>query len=151
MALWGKKRESQTPSIVVLSIAGQENRLPRYSYPLGPGADTIGRGESCTIQLTDPEISREHVSICFDLKAGGYVAADLHSANGTLVNGERLGAPRVLEEGDLIDVGNSRMVFTYRKVDGQLAAFRHLKRHGEQHKGTMLGGQRSEEAPLDGS
>ena len=72
-----------------------------------------------------------------------------------MINGERLNDPKVLEEGDVIDVGHSRMVFTYRKVEGQLSAFRHLKRRGEQHRGTLVdtpsSKQQSDEVPDDAS
>ncbi len=71
MSLWRKNKESDTPSIVVLTVRGQEEDLPKFSYSLGPGADVVGRAESCSIQIADPQISRQQA-----INAAKAVAAD---------------------------------------------------------------------------
>ena len=50
------------------------------------------------------------------------MAADPGSKNGSFVNGKRLQGTVVLEEGDVIDMGKSRLVFTSKPVDGEGAA-----------------------------
>jgi predicted component of type VI protein secretion system len=65
---------------------------------------TIGR-EGCDIELADPEASRRHAAI---RRAGeALLIEDLGSTNGTFVNGERIGAPRRLSEGDEVRIGET--------------------------------------------
>jgi hypothetical protein len=139
MALFRHKAEEpeSEPAIVVLYDAGQEAELLEFRYPLGPGTDHVGRDESCSIQVLDREVSRKQLCIQQDFKAGGFVASDPGSANGTYVNGRRLVDPLVLAEGDLIEVGRSRLVFTSKRFEGHVDAIMHFKRHGERDKGTL--------------
>src|SRR6266508_4994943 len=53
---------------------------------------TIGRGETNTLVLSDPErfISRTHATISF--QAGGYVITDTGTKNPVVVNGRPLGS-----------------------------------------------------------
>jgi pSer/pThr/pTyr-binding forkhead associated (FHA) protein len=54
----------------------------------------------------DAEMSRRHARVS-RAPDGRLTIEDLGSANGTFVNGERLNAPRTLEAGDIIKVGNT--------------------------------------------
>jgi FHA domain-containing protein len=69
---------------------------------------TIGRGESNTLVLSDPErfISRMHATISF--QAGGYVITDTGAKNPIVVNGRPLGSGSQarLGDGDKIKVGD---------------------------------------------
>jgi type VI secretion system FHA domain protein len=69
---------------------------------------TIGRGESNTLVLADPErfISRTHATISF--QAGGYVITDTGTKNPVVVNGRPLGSGSQtrLGDGDQIKVGD---------------------------------------------
>jgi pSer/pThr/pTyr-binding forkhead associated (FHA) protein len=59
----------------------------------------------------DRELSRRHARVSRD--AGGRLTIeDLGSANGTFVNGERVGEPQVLKVGDSIRVGRTTMQLT---------------------------------------
>ena len=111
-------------------------RLGSPELPLGPGEDVIGRDETCSIQITDAQVSRRHASICFQPQAEGFVVADLDSANGTVLNGQRLTEPSVLVEGDVIEVGRSRLVFTTRAIADETAAAS-MKDYGERYRATM--------------
>jgi pSer/pThr/pTyr-binding forkhead associated (FHA) protein len=64
----------------------------------------------------DPEISRRHARVSRGAD-GGLTIEDLGSANGTFVNGERIGAPRTLDIGDAVRMGR-----TVLKVTGGSAA-----------------------------
>lgn len=68
----------------------------------------IGRG-SDQIALTDQTVSRRHAEL--RIESGGWVLADLNSANGTFVNGVRMQRPVRLKHGDQIRVGATLMVF----------------------------------------
>lgn len=70
---------------------------------------TIGRGEDAAITVTDPLVSRSHASI--QNTSSGVVLTDLKSSNGTFVNGRRI-REVWLEEGDVVTVGNTDLVYT---------------------------------------
>jgi pSer/pThr/pTyr-binding forkhead associated (FHA) protein len=57
-------------------------------------------------RLDDPEISRRHARLTRG-DGGRLTIEDLGSANGTFVNGDRLDAPRPLQPGDVIRVGQT--------------------------------------------
>lgn len=61
--------------------------------------------------LDDPAISRLHAMIFHDQNGAGVL--DLVSKNGTFVNGEEVES-KSLQNGDLVEVGSSKMVFAYK-------------------------------------
>jgi hypothetical protein len=63
----------------------------------------IGRSPACRVLLDGPGVSRRHARI--ELREEGVVIEDLGSANGVLVNGERIRGPRTLLEGDWLTIG----------------------------------------------
>src|SRR4029453_17251457 len=69
---------------------------------------TIGRGESNTLVLADPErfISRTHATISF--QAGGFLITDTGTKNPVVVNGRALGSGSQarLGDGDQIKIGD---------------------------------------------
>lgn len=72
---------------------------------------TIGRDPSADISITDQSISRKHAKV---LKQGDRVVlTDLGSANGTLVNDQRIGSgdSRTLAKEDMIKMGNTILKF----------------------------------------
>ncbi len=72
----------------------------------------IGRTETADITFADPEISRQHSQI--SRQGDDYTIEDMGSTNGTFVNGHRAVGRMVLNDGDIIDLGDAvRMVFRY--------------------------------------
>ena len=65
----------------------------------------IGRGSGNDLVLQDTQASRHHAQISHE----GYqcVVQDLGSTNGTFVNNERITAPRALQPGDQIKIGET--------------------------------------------
>ena len=59
-------------------------------------------------------MSRRHARV--ELTASGYYVHDLGSMNGTLVNGRKIAAPHALEDGDVIEIGQSRLRFRLQPV-----------------------------------
>lgn len=73
---------------------------------------TIGRSRDSDIFLEDLAVSRLHATI-YRADNGQYVVRDENSANGTTVNGQRIGE-HVLEESDEIGVGQTTLGFAHR-------------------------------------
>ncbi|RME97839.1 MAG: FHA domain-containing protein [Chloroflexi bacterium] len=74
----------------------------------------VGRERDNDVILLDLRSSRHHLEI--NLTGGEWVLTDLGSANGTLLNGERVTAPAALHSGDRITVGETEMIF---RIPGQ--------------------------------
>jgi len=69
---------------------------------------TVGRHPESNLVLADPNVSRNHAEI--RPHGDRYVVVDLGSTNGTRVNGVRVDQ-QVLQDGDEISFGNTRMRF----------------------------------------
>src|SRR3954462_5557493 len=65
---------------------------------------TIGR-EGCDVNLMDPEVSRRHAAIRD--QGGNLAIEDLGSTNGTFVNDKRISEVTVLNDGDIVRLGNT--------------------------------------------
>lgn len=63
----------------------------------------IGRHPSCDVVVTDETVSRRHAQLTF--RDGGWVLQDLHSTNGTRLNGQYVGRCR-LRPGDQLGLGH---------------------------------------------
>ena len=80
----------------------------RWIYALEKPLVKIGRSPHCDVVIDDPLVSREHCLV--QLKAEGPFVEDLSSANGTLVNDQRI-PQALLKPGDKIRIGLSEIVF----------------------------------------
>ncbi|HSH60151.1 MAG TPA: DUF3662 and FHA domain-containing protein [Acidimicrobiales bacterium] len=84
-------------------VLADGERVSVADKPLG-----IGRLAECEVVLADDSVSRRHAEV--RRQGSQIVVADLGSTNGTKVNGERV-AERVLDDGDVITVGNASLRF----------------------------------------
>ncbi len=75
---------------------------------LGGAPAIVGRSRGCTLVLSDPNASKEHLRIAWE--DGAWVLRDLGSSFGTRVNGQPA-SQRVLEPLDRIEVGDTVMIF----------------------------------------
>lgn len=80
----------------------------RWTYSVEKPLIKIGRSPHCDVPVDDPLVSREHCLV--QMKSEGPFIEDLASANGTLVNEQRVTQAR-LNAGDKIRVGLSEIVF----------------------------------------
>ena len=73
----------------------------------------IGRDRQCHICLEGvPQVSRRHCAVYFNTNLNAYALADMHSTNGTRLNGVRINQKDVtLADGDTIQVGAMTFIF----------------------------------------
>ncbi len=111
------------------------------SWPIGMGPLTIGRGSDSTVLLPHASVSRHHAQLVY--QATGLYIQDVGSSNGTSVNGEPLTAPRRLQGGDHIQVGDVMLVLSQGKAHER----RHLRRTSLRPRGSQPRRQRSVAGP----
>ena len=87
--------------------------LDGRDLPIDAEPVIIGRHRACGLPLADESASRQHCKV-FREQASWWVE-DLGSANGTLINGERIAGRHPLADGDCIVIGATSVVF---KDDG---------------------------------
>jgi len=77
---------------------------------------TLGRDVEAQIPLMDSLVSRRHAQVYRQRAEEGdavyYIIVDLHSTNGTFINGERI-SRAFLQDGDKIQIGNTVLKFTF--------------------------------------
>jgi predicted component of type VI protein secretion system len=79
-----------------------EGRSPGQRFFVDRPELLIGRDERCDLVIPDRLVSRRHARIWLD--DAQYLLEDLHSKNGTFVNGREISAPHSLEDGDEIQI-----------------------------------------------
>ena len=107
----------------------------------------IGRS-SDQVQLSDHGTSRRHAEI--RPSNGAWVLADLESANGTFLNGERIFSPTPLKHGDQIRVGSTVLVYSGQDDPGGYSSGPRLDELLEMDQGITAGGS-SILTAIDGS
>ena len=112
----------------------------RTAYPLSTRSTPIGRDASNDVLLHDPGASRFHAEI--RREAGGFA---LHSigATGVAVNGTASRSPRLLNEGDEIEIAFETFRFTQRELSpGVSIAPMHSAENDEAGRRTTLPSER---------
>ncbi len=108
-------------------------------YPLGQRTLVIGRDEAVPIQVPDELVSRKHAQLRWESSSDSYIVLDMKSANGTFINGRQITTDLTLADGDVIGVGNSRLVFSERTFPDRESALEHYKKQGQRGKSTLAG------------
>jgi len=85
--------------LIIEDDEGQKRVVPVVSDEV-----TIGRDDGNTVRLPERNVSRRHARLRRD--NGYFVIEDLGSSNGVRINGDRIAAPRRIQEGDLIQIGD---------------------------------------------
>jgi hypothetical protein len=105
-AVLGHEAKKQAVRRLVLSTgphAGEQFEISRETI-------TLGRARDNDIPLSlDKEVSRRHAVM--KLEGDRYVIQDQNSLNGTFVNNQRIGGPQPLEDGDVIFIGVSDIIY----------------------------------------
>lgn len=109
---WQQELQQRLPVLIVL----RGSQLGRR-YLLNEQDLVLGRRESRAniVIPADPEISGAHCRIRYDAARDAWLLSDLHSTNGTWVNGERVQCVQV-RDGDKILLGQTILKFTFHDV-----------------------------------
>lgn len=73
------------------------------------GTYLIGRSEDSDIVLDDNRISRSHARMLLDPEKEIFIIEDLNSKNGVYVNEKRIKEKENINEGDIIEIGETRI------------------------------------------
>ena len=84
------------------------------TYEITDDEVAIGRSQKCNVVLEDRKSSRKHSII--RRENGKFILKDLGSANGTLVNGERVDEHE-LQSGDVLTIGDTQFTFRLIQAD----------------------------------
>lgn len=102
------ERAASRPRLVLQTADGERN------VTLDARVTVLGRGADADVRLSDTGVSRIHAEV--QLEGDTVTVVDRGSTNGTTVNGRRI-STAVLHDGDVVELGGSRLVF--REPDGE--------------------------------
>jgi len=94
------------PKLVVFSTTPIEHEITE-------GSTSLGRSSANDIMLDDKSVSKRHALITYQISKTGEIKvqiADLHSTNGTFVNGDRI-TYRTLEDSDQLSIGTVQCAY----------------------------------------
>jgi pSer/pThr/pTyr-binding forkhead associated (FHA) protein len=95
---------------LIISLNGKEVQRRKLDQPL-----IVGRGLDCDVTIEDLKMSRRHCR--FEPEEGNWAVVDMHSRNGTTVNGTPV-QRHLLKDGDVVEFGHARAVFRAGKFAG---------------------------------
>ena len=116
LAVWALADAAREPESAIAD-ADKKHPLAVLIYRPGQAPQTVhveesavvGRGRACHIVCDDATVSKEHARLRVDGRS--LLVEDLHSTNGTLVNGKAIDGPTPLRRGDRIAIGPNVIVF----------------------------------------
>jgi FHA domain-containing protein len=107
---WREDGDRPRPARLYVAEGPERGRSIVLDALKGGGGEpaTVGRSRGCSMPLSDPNASKEHLRLAWE--DGAWVMTDLGSSHGTRVNGKP--AQRaVLQPFDRIGVGDTVMIF----------------------------------------
>ncbi|XP_053614738.1 angiogenic factor with G patch and FHA domains 1-like isoform X2 [Plodia interpunctella] len=104
-----------------MRVIVRETSLPKLKvgslFLVTKDGGTVGReGDHHTIVIRDTNVSRNHLDIKYDAKRNTYVATDLGSKNGTILNGTRMSESQIISQpldvmhGSTIELGETKLL-----------------------------------------
>jgi pSer/pThr/pTyr-binding forkhead associated (FHA) protein len=95
-----------------MKLVIEDDEGNRQEIPVdGSDEITLGRAPGNTVELPQRNVSRKHARIF--VEGGALLVEDLQSANGVLLNGHRLTAPKALQDGDQLRIGDYGLVLQH--------------------------------------
>ena len=101
----------------------------RDSRELTDGTYVIGRGVFCRIRFDAPEVNERHAILT--VRNGEVILEDLHSTNGTLVNGEAIDRAVRLDGSKVVQIGTAMMRVSEEEAEESKSEVEVEQRNGE--------------------
>jgi DNA-binding response OmpR family regulator len=95
----GMSERNVAESPVLIALSGN---LQGTRWVLEKAETVIGRTADCEIVVPSRQVSRRHARLL--RTESGFVVEDLGSKNGTHLNGHRIDRPRLLQDGDVLQI-----------------------------------------------
>jgi predicted component of type VI protein secretion system len=111
---------------MLIALALSDPNSSVLPYALSEKALLIGRHPDCFIKLDHNSISRHHTKI--HEVNGVWQARDMNSRNGTYRNGQRISSEELLQEGDILHVGDWALAFSERAPENLISMSSWLRR-----------------------
>lgn len=105
---------------------------------LGKKTSVIGRDEAVPLQIEDERVSRKHCQVRYEPKDDSFYLLDMKSSNGSYVNGRRMVAEVKLSDGDEIQIGDIKIIFTSDVPTDKANALAVMKKAGERRRSTLM-------------
>lgn len=97
----------------------------------------VGRDARCTFQITDPKLSRMHLQVRHDAGQGRHFAIDYQSKNGVLLNGQKLTEEALLNDRDILTLGDTAIVYASDDAEDAMKVFEAWKSPGQGNQRTI--------------
>lgn len=81
-------------------------------HPIGEKSVLIGRDDKCDLQIVDPVVSRRHCQVEYNASTVQARALNLGATNGMRVNDREVDKEVPLEDGDVIHIGDTLMLYS---------------------------------------
>ena len=94
------------PSVPLLKLSGESEAVEIFSFNLVE--ISVGRDPAADLCLDHPTISARHAHLSFHHSQ--WWVEDLHSKNGTFLNGEPVDEPMVITQGDRLGFGQVSLI-----------------------------------------
>lgn len=91
-------------------LRAEQGPLAGQTLAISHSPFTLGRSPDNDLVVPEPLASRHHVRL--EARAGRWYLIDLDSANGTLLNRQRVSGEQTLNAGDVIAIGETVFVFS---------------------------------------
>ena len=120
---------------LIIFVTGPNNG--DYS-PLGGTPIIIGRDDECDLQIVDPVVSRKHLEVVFDSDSNSARAVNLGSTNGTRLNDREIETEAALNDGDVIQIGDTLLLYVVKDVPDIEEAVNNYRRRGVGKHSTLI-------------
>lgn len=124
------------PVIIVLTGPNNGDYQPVEEKPI-----IIGREENCDFQLVDPTVSRRHLQIQLGSSDQECVGTNLSSTSVMLVNNHRITGDTTIRDGDLIQLGETLLLYAVKDFPDVQSAVNYYRSAGMGQQATIMPSQ----------
>ncbi len=103
-------RPRSAPARAAAKLTAQAGPASGQEFPLNGDELVIGRSADNPVAIPDTSVSRKHALV--RKTDSGWAVSDLGSGNGTTLNGEALADETPLNDGDVIVIGDTELVYS---------------------------------------